>query len=89
MSSDYFDTVACGTDLDLLLLQDYKRDAFREAYLQCSNVIQNMEKELRTACHAPDAKVDYVLKVRCTVPVIVASHFSWASLTSFYFSWCN
>ncbi|GFY91904.1 guanylate-binding family protein [Actinidia rufa] len=42
---------------------DYKRDAFREAYLQCLNVIQYMEMELRTACHAPDAKVDYVLKI--------------------------
>ncbi|KAI8525565.1 hypothetical protein RHMOL_Rhmol13G0240300 [Rhododendron molle] len=43
--------------------EDYKRDAFREAYLQCSNAIQNMEKELRTACHAPDAKIDSVLKI--------------------------
>ncbi|XP_057499849.1 uncharacterized protein LOC130784029 isoform X1 [Actinidia eriantha] len=43
--------------------EDYKRDAFREAYLQCLNVIQYMEMELRTACHAPDAKVDYVLKI--------------------------
>lgn len=38
-------------------------DAFREAYLQLSNAIQNMEKELRSACHAPDAKVDNILKV--------------------------
>ncbi|KAG5561742.1 hypothetical protein RHGRI_004705 [Rhododendron griersonianum] len=43
--------------------EDYKRDAFREAYLQLSNAIQNMEKELRSACHAPDAKVDNILKV--------------------------
>ncbi|CAK9152551.1 unnamed protein product [Ilex paraguariensis] len=43
--------------------EDYKRDAFREAYLQCSNAIQSMEKELRTACHAPHAKIDNVLKV--------------------------
>ncbi|CAK9181864.1 unnamed protein product [Ilex paraguariensis] len=43
--------------------EDYKRDAFREAYLQCLNVIQSMEKELRTACHASDAKLDNVLKV--------------------------
>ncbi|KAG5561743.1 hypothetical protein RHGRI_004705 [Rhododendron griersonianum] len=42
--------------------EDYKRDAFREAYLQLSNAIQNMEKELRSACHAPDAKVDNILK---------------------------
>ena len=46
-----------------ILLQDYKRDAFREAYLQCSNAIQSMEKELRTASHAPHAKIDNVLKV--------------------------
>ncbi|XP_059658779.1 uncharacterized protein LOC132305110 isoform X2 [Cornus florida] len=43
--------------------EDYKRDAFREAHLQCTNAIHNMEKELRTACHAPDAKIDTVLKV--------------------------
>ncbi|KAA8519740.1 hypothetical protein F0562_013996 [Nyssa sinensis] len=43
--------------------EDYKRDAFREAYLQCTNAIQNMEKELRIACHAPDAKIDNVVKV--------------------------
>ncbi|KAL2524218.1 Guanylate-binding family protein [Abeliophyllum distichum] len=43
--------------------EDIKRDAFREAYLQCSNAIQNMEKELRTACRAPDANIDRVLKV--------------------------
>ncbi|KAM7500756.1 hypothetical protein LguiA_025170 [Lonicera macranthoides] len=43
--------------------EDYKKDAFREAYLQCSYAIQSMEKELRTACHAPDAKVDSVLKI--------------------------
>ncbi|KAI8567786.1 hypothetical protein RHMOL_Rhmol02G0149000 [Rhododendron molle] len=43
--------------------EDYKRDAFREAYLQLSNALQNMEKELRSACHAPDAKVDNILKV--------------------------
>ncbi|KAA8515208.1 hypothetical protein F0562_018387 [Nyssa sinensis] len=43
--------------------EDYKRDAFREAYLQCTNAIQNMEKELRKACYVPDAKIDNVLKV--------------------------
>lgn len=50
-------------NLDLALMQDIKKDAFREAYLQCSNTIQNMERELRTVCHAADAKVDSVLKV--------------------------
>ncbi|KAL6991119.1 hypothetical protein U1Q18_009238 [Sarracenia purpurea var. burkii] len=43
--------------------EDYKRDVFREAYLQCSNAVQSMEKELRTACHAPDAKIYHVLKI--------------------------
>ncbi|KAI3456220.1 hypothetical protein Pfo_012883 [Paulownia fortunei] len=42
--------------------EDIKKDAFREAYLQCTNAIENMEKELRMACHAPDAKIDTVLK---------------------------
>ncbi|KAG5579276.1 hypothetical protein H5410_049903 [Solanum commersonii] len=43
--------------------EELKKDAFREAYLQCSNAIQDMEKELRLACHAPDANIDSVLKV--------------------------
>ncbi|KAL1537835.1 guanylate-binding protein 2-like isoform X1 [Salvia divinorum] len=43
--------------------EDLKKDAFREAYLQCTRTIENMERELRTACHAPGAKVDAVLKV--------------------------
>ncbi|XP_022848152.1 guanylate-binding protein 4 [Olea europaea var. sylvestris] len=43
--------------------EDIKRDAFREAYLQCTNTIQNMEKELRSACHAPGVKIDSVFKV--------------------------
>ncbi|KAL2244419.1 guanylate-binding protein 1 [Sesamum indicum] len=43
--------------------EDIKKDAFREAYLQCTNTIENMKEELRKACHAPDAKIDAVLKV--------------------------
>ncbi|KAG9158895.1 hypothetical protein Leryth_026360 [Lithospermum erythrorhizon] len=43
--------------------EDIKRDAFREAHLQCLNAIQNMEKELRAACHNPNAKVDSIFKV--------------------------
>ncbi|KAI3424626.1 GB1/RHD3-type G domain-containing protein [Psidium guajava] len=43
--------------------EDYKRNAFMEADLQCSNAIQNMEKRLRAACHTPDANVDNVVKV--------------------------
>ncbi|XP_011001219.1 PREDICTED: guanylate-binding protein 3-like [Populus euphratica] len=43
--------------------EDYKRNAFMEADLRCSNTIQNMEKRLRAACHASDANVDNVVKV--------------------------
>ncbi|KAJ6769899.1 GUANYLATE BINDING PROTEIN [Salix purpurea] len=43
--------------------EDYKRNAFMEADLRCSNTMQNMEKRLRTACHASDANVDNVVKV--------------------------
>lgn len=43
--------------------EEIRRDAFREAYVQCSNAIQKMESDLRKACHTPDAKVENVLKV--------------------------
>ncbi|KAK7246442.1 hypothetical protein RIF29_41310 [Crotalaria pallida] len=43
--------------------EDYKRSAFMEADLQCSNAIQSMEKRLRAACNASDAKIDNVAKV--------------------------
>ncbi|XP_073287584.1 uncharacterized protein [Primulina huaijiensis] len=43
--------------------EDIKKDAFREAYLQCTNTVENMEKELRIACHSAGAKVDTVMKV--------------------------
>ncbi|KAL8158472.1 hypothetical protein V2J09_000009 [Rumex salicifolius] len=43
--------------------EDYKRNAFMEADLQCSNAIQSMERKLRSACLAPDAKLEQVLKV--------------------------
>ncbi|GAB2298633.1 hypothetical protein Dimus_032703 [Dionaea muscipula] len=43
--------------------EDYKRIAYMEADLQCSNAIQNMEKKLRAACHARDANLDHVVKV--------------------------
>lgn len=36
-----------------------------EAELQCVNAIQSMEGRLRRACHASDANIDNVLKVRC------------------------
>lgn len=44
-------------------LQDYKRNAFNEAELQCRNAIHAMEKRLRAACMASDAKIDNVAKV--------------------------
>ncbi|KAL7604622.1 uncharacterized protein LOC111914698 [Lactuca sativa] len=43
--------------------EDHKRNAFREAYLQCTTAIQNMEKELRKTCQSPSTKLDDVLKV--------------------------
>ncbi|RDX69075.1 Guanylate-binding protein 6, partial [Mucuna pruriens] len=43
--------------------EDYKRNAYMEADLQCSNAIQSMEKRLRAACNASDAKIDNVSKV--------------------------
>lgn len=43
--------------------EDYKRSAFMEADMQCSNAIQNMEKRLRAACHSADAKLEQVLKI--------------------------
>ncbi|XP_077212451.1 uncharacterized protein LOC143847490 [Tasmannia lanceolata] len=43
--------------------EDYKRNAFMEADLRCSNTIHSMEKKLRAACHVSDAKLDNVVKV--------------------------
>ncbi|XWS15786.1 hypothetical protein CRYUN_Cryun34aG0031700 [Craigia yunnanensis] len=43
--------------------EDYKRNAFMEADLQCSTAIRSMEKRLRAACHASDASIDNVVKV--------------------------
>ncbi|KAK3438457.1 hypothetical protein EUGRSUZ_C03068 [Eucalyptus grandis] len=43
--------------------EDYKRNAFMEADLQCSHAIRSMEKRLRAACHTPDANIDNVVKV--------------------------
>ncbi|XP_042519196.1 myosin-13-like [Macadamia integrifolia] len=42
--------------------EEYKRSAFMEADLKCSETIQNMEKKLRAACHIPDAKIDQIIK---------------------------
>lgn len=43
--------------------EDYKRNAFMEADIRCSNAIQSMEKRLRAACHASEASIDNVVKV--------------------------
>ncbi|KAJ7947028.1 Guanylate-binding family protein [Quillaja saponaria] len=43
--------------------EDYKRNAFMEADLRCSDAILSMEKRLRAACHASDANIDNVVKV--------------------------
>ncbi|XP_056686919.1 uncharacterized protein [Spinacia oleracea] len=43
--------------------EDYKKNTYMEADLQCSMAIQNMEKKLRTACHAPNAELVQVLKM--------------------------
>lgn len=42
--------------------EDYKRNVFLEADLQCSNIIQSMEKKLRAACQVPDVKYDTVIQ---------------------------
>lgn len=44
-------------------MQDYKRNAYTEADLQCTNAIQSMEKRLRAACHASNANINDVVKV--------------------------
>ncbi|MED6132973.1 hypothetical protein PIB30_023871 [Stylosanthes scabra] len=43
--------------------EDYKRNAFMEADIQCSNAIHSMEKRLRAACNSSGATVDNVAKV--------------------------
>lgn len=52
-------------------MQEYKKNAFIEAELRCSNAIQNMEKRLRAACHASDANVDNVVKVSVHILVLL------------------
>ncbi|PPD99720.1 hypothetical protein GOBAR_DD03260 [Gossypium barbadense] len=43
--------------------EDYKRNAFMEADMRCSDAIETMGKRLRAACHASDASIDNVVKV--------------------------
>ncbi|XP_023543688.1 guanylate-binding protein 3-like isoform X1 [Cucurbita pepo subsp. pepo] len=47
--------------------EDYKRNAYTEADLQCTNAIQSMEQRLRAACHASDANINNVVKVLGTL----------------------
>ncbi|RLN27533.1 hypothetical protein C2845_PM05G29740 [Panicum miliaceum] len=43
--------------------EDYKRNAFLEADLQCSNRVQSMESKVRAACNRLDAKLDDVVRL--------------------------
>nr|CAB3460729.1 unnamed protein product [Digitaria exilis] len=43
--------------------EDYKRNAFLEADLQCSNRVQSMESKVRAACNHPDAKLNDVVRL--------------------------
>lgn len=43
--------------------EDYKRNTFLEADLQCSNRIQSMESKVRTACNRPDTKLDEIVRL--------------------------
>ncbi|KAL2341838.1 hypothetical protein Fmac_009778 [Flemingia macrophylla] len=46
-----------------MAFEDYKKNAYMEADLQCSSAIQSMEKRLRAACNASEANIDNVAKV--------------------------
>uniref|UniRef100_A0A803LA16 GB1/RHD3-type G domain-containing protein n=1 Tax=Chenopodium quinoa TaxID=63459 RepID=A0A803LA16_CHEQI len=43
--------------------ENYRKNTYMEADIQCSTAIQNMEKQLRTACLVPNAELVQVLKV--------------------------
>lgn len=43
--------------------EEYKRNAYMEADIKCSNTLRSMEKKLRAACHGPDANINDVIKV--------------------------
>jgi hypothetical protein len=49
-------------------MQDYKRNVFIEADIQCLNAIQNMERKLKAACQVDDAKIERVVIV-CALTV--------------------
>ncbi|PWZ33858.1 Folate-biopterin transporter 1, chloroplastic [Zea mays] len=43
--------------------EDYNRNAFLEADLQCSNKVQNMESKVRAACNRSNAKLDDIVRL--------------------------
>ncbi|KAF0927221.1 hypothetical protein E2562_031018 [Oryza meyeriana var. granulata] len=43
--------------------EDFKRNTFLEADLQCSNRIQSMESKIRATCNRPDAKLDDIVRL--------------------------
>ncbi|KAL6848940.1 hypothetical protein ACP4OV_021523 [Aristida adscensionis] len=43
--------------------EDYKRNAFLEADLQCSTQVQSMESKVRAACNRSDAKLEDIVKL--------------------------
>ncbi|PWZ18244.1 hypothetical protein Zm00014a_009716 [Zea mays] len=43
--------------------EDYKRNAFLEADLQCSNKVQNMESKVRATCNSSNAKLDDIVRL--------------------------
>uniref|UniRef100_A0A804NKA6 Guanylate-binding family protein n=1 Tax=Zea mays TaxID=4577 RepID=A0A804NKA6_MAIZE len=43
--------------------EDYKRNAFLEADLQCSNKVQNMESKVRAACNSSNEKLDDIVRL--------------------------
>lgn len=45
------------------IFEDYKRNTYLEADLQCTNRIQNMESKVRAACSRPDSKLDDVVRL--------------------------
>ncbi|XP_020571034.1 plectin-like isoform X2 [Phalaenopsis equestris] len=43
--------------------EEYTKNAFLEADMHCSRILQTMESKLRAACQVPDAKVENILRV--------------------------
>ncbi|EAY99022.1 hypothetical protein OsI_20980 [Oryza sativa Indica Group] len=73
--------------------EDYKRNTFLEADLQCSNRIQSMESKIRTACNRPDAKLDDIVRL---IDGLLTEYESksygpgkWKKLATFLQQWVN